>query len=497
MNASDVEDFVSNLSFGEIVAIGLIFLIFVMGILFLSKNRKANRDIKTKELAEKTSREAMKAAHEEKRAEAIKKSNGECLVGDRTLRVGNMEIIDPETPTKHFLIAATIGAGKSQALHTMLDRVLWGVDKRPSSEKAIITDPSGEFLASRGTEKDMVLNPFDKRTLNWSPFNEILEESDWDMMARAVMPNSPIPSKQEWVAYGRNFLIDIMKSLHKIGNHNIREVSRLVTQASQEELCDYLAGTSSELLVAPGGENLLKSVRFEAVDGIRAWSSLQPTGDFSIRRWINEGKGTIFITYSDAQVDSIIPLIRAWLSLGIRQTLSLEPDFNRRVWFVMDELDSLGQVDFLPQALSRGRKYGLSAIGVIQSLAQLDNGYGHDIAKVLRSVFVNKLIMCQGSAYDGEEWSREIGEFYKEETNSSSGSGPGGATYGTSTSIQIRRLVTGTDLMNLPQGFGYGLLKAKSGLLNSKTLNGIPCFKIDFTGYEKKISPFINRKEGE
>ena len=488
-----IEDFFSTLTFEEIFLSATITVILsvLMGGLFL-KSRRSNIARK-QELESREIEVTQKKQAEEARAK--KRVDGECLVDDRSLMIGDIEVLDPEAPTKHFLIAATIGAGKSQTLHTMLDRVFWGVDKRPSSEKAIITDPSGEFLASRGSETDLILNPFDKRSLSWSPFNEIVDESDWEMVARAIMPDSPIPSKQEWVGYGRNFLIDIMKSLHAVGNHNIREVSRLITQASQEELCDYLAGTSSELLVAPGGDNLLKSVRFEAVDGIRAWSHLQPTGDFSIRKWINEGKGTIFITYSDSQVDSMIPLIRAWLSLGIRQTLSLEPDFNRRVWFVMDEFDSLGRVDYIKEALSRGRKYGLCAIGVIQSLAQLEAGYGHDIAKVLRSVFVNKLIMTQGSAYDGEEWSREIGEFYKEEVNSSTGHGPGGETSGSTTSIQVRRIVTGTDLMNLQPGVGYALIRTKPGGLKSRLLNGVNFFRCAFHAYPKKIQAFIDKKK--
>jgi hypothetical protein len=485
-----------NIDFEELFFGGIALFFSLIAIFGFRKSKKERNTQKEKELALKSEQEEREREKEKERQRIMKKSNGEPLVGDRDLRIGDMIVSDPETATKHFLIAATIGAGKSQTLHTMFDRVFWGVDNRPSSEKAIITDPSGEFLSSRGQESDKILNPYDKtRTLNWSPFNEIFEESDWDMVARAVMPDSPSHTKQEWVEYGRAFLIDIMKSLHRVGNHNVREVARLVNQAEAEELIDHLSGTPSELLVKPGGENLLKSVRFEALSGIRNWSALQPNGDFSIRKWVMEGRGSIFITYNDSQVDSMIPLIRAWLSLGIRQTLSLEPDFDRRVWFVMDELDSLGRVDFLPQALSRGRKYGLAAIGICQSLPQFDVNYGHDQAKVLRSVFVNKLIMQQGSAYDAEEWSREIGEFYKKETNLSTGTGPSGQTSGTTTSTQIRRLVTGTELMNLPPGFGYGLVKTKPGCLEADVHNRVPCFRVKFRGYEKKIKPFISQKE--
>ena len=51
-----------------------------------------------------------------------------------------------ETATKHLVVSGGTGAGKTQAIHRVLDRVLWGA---ANGEKAIITDSGGQFFEAR------------------------------------------------------------------------------------------------------------------------------------------------------------------------------------------------------------------------------------------------------------------------------------------------------------------------------------------------------------
>ena len=457
-----------------LVNVGFSIFILIMSGLLVSEIKKIRKGKKKEEAQKDPGMEV--------------KEGGEGLepsVSSRPFKIGSFDC-DAELPTKHVLISATTGAGKSQMMHTILDRVLWGVDQRPSAEKAIITDSGGVFLKSRGTEKDLILNPNDARSLKWNPFLEIKKESDFDLLAKAVLPDSPYPGKAEWVGYGRNLLIDIMKAMKAKGEADVKKVSFLMAQAAPEELDEYLVGTASVLLLQPAGEKILQSVRFEVTDGIRPWRYLDPNGDFSIRDWIQKGSGTIFMTYKDSEMDAIAPLIRTWLGLAIRETLSLEEDFNRRVWFVMDELDSLGKVDYLDSALSKGRKYGLSVISAIQSIAQLDHKYGHDLSKVLRSVHVSKIIMRQGSNDDAEYWSREIGEQLKWESSFSNTATHTGVSTGSSRALQQRRVVLPAELMSLKDLTGYAILQDRPE---------ISFFEIPLQKYDKKIEAFIDREE--
>ena len=49
---------------------------------------------------------------------------------------------------------------------------------------------------------------------------------------------------------------------------------------------------------------------------------------------------------------------------------------NPRLWFVVDELDALGQIDGLKDALARLRKFNGRCILGFQSIAQVSSAYG-------------------------------------------------------------------------------------------------------------------------
>ena len=374
----------------------------------------------------------------------------------------------PDLPCSHLLIGATTGAGKSQVLQNgVLDRILEGCDRRPGQEKALIIDSGGEFLKTRGTARDLILNPYDRRSQNWNPFEEIRQESDYDLVANAVLPDAPSASQPEWIGMGRDFLVDIMKS--QVKNMTTKatpaETFRLVVSAEIDELGEILAGTTSEVLIkSTSNERLLANIRYEASRVMKSWQLLKTGGDFSIRQWIREGTGILFITYRESEVDTLKNLIGAWLSLAIRETLSLPADFDRRMWFVADELDSLGQVNSLDSALARGRKYGLSMIATIQSVAQLERTYGHDTARVLLSVFASKLAMRQGAAYDAEHWSKEIGEQEVWRSSRSQNTGASGGSSGTTESLHNVRLVLPAELMDLPRFSGFMRLADRPGI---------------------------------
>ena len=392
----------------------------------------------------------------------------------------------PDLPCSHILIGATTGAGKSNVLQNgVLDRIRDGCDRRPEQEKALVIDSGGEFLKTRGTGRDLILNPFDRRSRTWNPFLEIRQESDFALVANAVLPDSPSASQPEWIGMGREFLIDVMKSQAKNRKTGATpaETFRLVVSAEIGELSEILAGTPSEVLIkGTSNERLLANIRYEASRAMRAWQLLKTGGDFSVRQWIREGSGVLFLTYRESEMDSLKNLIGAWLSLALRETLSLPADPDRRVWFVADELDSLGRVDYLDKALSMGRKYGLAMIATVQSVAQFERTYGADTARVLLSVFASKLVMKQGGAYDAEHWSREIGEIEEWRTSRSQNTGASGGSSGTNEALHHGRLVLPSELMDLPKFSGYMRLADRTGIRK---------FELPFRKREERFPAFV------
>ena len=383
----------------------------------------------------------------------------------RELYLEDLEL-DAEVPTKHMVIGGGTGSGKTQAIHRVLDRVFWGAS---NGEKAIVTDSGGQFFSTRSRKTDLLLNPFDGRSVSWNPFCEIENEWDYESLAETLVPGKSGPGAMadDWIRYARGLISSIMKGLAREGNPDPRRVPELL-RGDMEKLAPYLAGTPEEALLNPASDRFLGSVVGVASLALRPWQYLSPDGDFSIRKWIRDGAGgTLFITYKDAQMSLMKDLIGAWLGIAITEVLDLSPDFERRVWLVEDELDSLGTVAGLANANTRGRKYGLCSIGAIQSIAQLDEKYGQLGGQTLLSTFSSKIIFREGSWKDSEYWSNELGQREITEQSISKASTSGMNESSTETVAQARKViqtVLPSELAELPDRTAYCRFPGMEGI---------------------------------
>src|SRR3546814_10921887 len=104
--------------------------------------------------------------------------------------------------------------------------------------------------------------------------------------------------------------------------------------------------------------------------------------------------------YTANQIAALRGLISCWMNIAILETLSLEPSFERRIWFHIDELDALGRLEGLKAAQARLRTFGgFVAIG-FQSFAQVKQVYGEG-AQPLVEHFGNLILLLPGHSEDG------------------------------------------------------------------------------------------------
>ena len=77
--------------------------------------------------------------------------------------------VPAQDETKHFKLIGTTGTGKSTAIGEILSRAL------ARGDRAVIADPDGGYLQRfyRPDRGDVVLNPFDQRSVKWDLFAEI------------------------------------------------------------------------------------------------------------------------------------------------------------------------------------------------------------------------------------------------------------------------------------------------------------------------------------
>ena len=79
--------------------------------------------------------------------------------------------------------------------------------------------------------------------------------------------------------------------------------------------------------------------------------------------------------YRAGQIAALRSTISAWMRLAIFEAMNRE-EGDQRLWFVVDELDALGQIDGLKDALARLRKFGGRCVLGFQSIAQVSSTYG-------------------------------------------------------------------------------------------------------------------------
>jgi type IV secretory pathway TraG/TraD family ATPase VirD4 len=329
--------------------------------------------------------------------------------GESCLTLGGVRIA-PVDETKHFKLIGTTGTGKSTAIRELLRGAL------ERGDRAVITDPDSGYLVSfydkyRG---DVVLNPFEKHAVKWNPFTEIREIYDIDQLAGGLIPSTDDASGREWRGYARMFLSAVLRRCHQCGPRDVAELWRLLAIAPSTELRPIVAGTPAQPFLEPDNARMFGSIRSVAGSAAAALAYIkeQRAVSFSVRDWVQSGRGVLFIPYQAGQIAALRSIIATWMRLAIVETMS-HPEEDQHLWFVVDELDALGAIDGLKDALARLRKFGGRCVLGFQSIAQVSSTYGAGEAQTIVENCANTLILrCSGSENGGTSQfaSRLIGD---------------------------------------------------------------------------------------
>jgi type IV secretory pathway TraG/TraD family ATPase VirD4 len=321
--------------------------------------------------------------------------------------------ITPADETKHFKLIGTTGTGKSTAIRELLGTAL------ARGDRAVFADPDGGYLARfydryRG---DIVLNPFERDSVKWDLFTEIQNSYDVEQLSSGLIPISNDPSASEWRGYARTFLTAVIRRCHQSGARDLANLWRLLTMASLEELRPIVAGTPAQPFLDPDNARMFGSIRSVTGSAIAAFEYIQAqrAAPFSVREWVRAGAppGILFIPYKASQIAALRSIVATWMRLAIFEAMSQAEDRDQRLWFVVDELDALGAIDGLKDALARLRKFGCRCVLGFQSVAQVSSTYGQSEAQTIIENCGNTLILrCSGSENGGTSQfaSRLIGD---------------------------------------------------------------------------------------
>jgi Type IV secretion-system coupling protein DNA-binding domain len=365
--------------------------------------------------------------------------------------------------TKHFKLIGTTGTGKSTAIRELLAGALGRGDR------AIIADPDGGYLdtfydASRG---DAILNPFTPGAEKWSLFGEITSDYDVEQLARSLIPDSHDPDTT-WIEYARTFFTALVQRCRVARISDERELLELLLNASAQELRVFLHNTAAAPFLANGNEKMLSAVRSINSSALRAlkYTTQQQGPAFSVRHWVSQGRprlaggqgGVLFLPYIAGEIAALRSTISAWMRIAIFEAMS-KGEGDQRLWFIIDELDALGEIDGLKDALARVRKFGGRCVLGLQSISQVSGTYKAAAHAIVENCGNTVIFRCSASEHGGtsEFASKLIGQREVLHTTRSRTRRPGAwrASTTTSESIKIEPAIMPSEIERLPDLHGY------------------------------------------
>jgi type IV secretory pathway TraG/TraD family ATPase VirD4 len=300
---------------------------------------------------------------------------------------------------KHFKMIGTTGTGKSTAIRELLT----GAFER--GDRAVIADPDGSYLSKfydphRG---DQILNPFDTRAARWNLFGEMSTMHDADQLSRSLIAEAE-GAEGPWRNYARVFLTSLLRQLHRVKHDDVGELYSLIATTPVDDLRDLLADTPAGPFLSQDNGRFFGAVRAVANTHLSALEHIArqtSRNSLSVREWIRTGQGVLFLPYKANEIATLRSIISTWMRLAIFEAMS-QPEGDQRLWFAIDELDALGQIDGLKDALARLRKFGGRCILGFQSIAQVSGTYGRAEAQTIVENCGNSLILrCSASEGGG------------------------------------------------------------------------------------------------
>ncbi|NOT16012.1 MAG: type IV secretion system DNA-binding domain-containing protein [Methylotenera sp.] len=403
---------------------------------------------------------------------AKKKAQIDNKTGRSSTTIGGVPITKKDE-TLNMLFCGSPGSGKTQAFHEVIHAVL----KR--KERAIVFDESGDFVAKHATDRDLIFNPFDARTIGWSIMNEVRSIEDCANLANAMIPDGENSTEKQWNSYARGIIQAVLQKMYKAGDLKNRSLYDWVMIKKVSELKALCEGTPAQRAFEEGNERMVSSILTIMANSIAPWEYV-PDGKFSIRDFVESEEnynGKLLFLASDAvRLKAVSPVYCAMFNLAVVAVNSLSASDERRVWFFLDELPALGALNELDALLNRARKRGAAAVVGLQSLKYLDKLFGRESTPLLLSGIGTTLVLRTNDESSAKDLAAQLGkqDVLRAVVSESSGSSGSGASQNKSTNYQTKEgaeLVTSTELTRLASRVGY--LK-RSGEGRSILLVNIP-----------------------
>jgi len=322
--------------------------------------------------------------------------------------------------TGSILALGASRSGKTEAAKHIVSQM-----RADENEPMVVYDHKDDyqaFLEARG-------DPFSRLSTQgsdviWNVFREIADESDADEIARAIFADTGEESYFDVAA--RQVFAAVLKYLHREGETHDETPTNadLVSffqvrdrEAVFDTLLTYddLTGAASHL--DPDSSRQASGVYASVQQRVNDTfiGDFAAEGEFSIREYMSnpEGQALVF-DYPYREGETTTPLFRLLVDLAAREALD---DGDRGSYFVLDEVAQLPHLARLDELVNVGAGRSIQVLVTLQSVAQLNDGYGRDAASAILSGFLSTVLLRCGDAASVEFARERIGTEFVERTS--------------------------------------------------------------------------------
>ena len=352
---------------------------------------------------------------------------------------------------RHTIITGTTGSGKTNVFHEILQQT---VEK---NERAIIVDTVGTYVDDYfRLDCDVLLNPLDYRSKPWN----FLDECAGDQALLKQIADCIVTSKNKnetfWDEAARIVLVESVKKIiseRKKTKHLLRMLEKPAA-----EWQEFLKNTCGASLMDKDAEKMAISIRATLINDLACFKYLNESDSesFSIRKWIESGKGFLFFSCTPKQRNLILPIIKCWITGASQALLQIQPTTNR-TWFLIDEFHNLGRLPNLETTLAEVRKFGGCFVFGTQMISQLNDIYSPEVTRSITGLCGTKVVMNVPEPTTAKYMSGFLGE--KEEISVTESISYGANTIRDGVNIaqqkEIKNIVPASEIMNLKTGEAF------------------------------------------
>lgn len=373
-------------------------------------------------------------------------------------------LIPSKEATKNFLVAGSVGSGKTITLRLLMQSMLPQIKEGSGSEhRALIYDGARDVLSIiAGINNDCpiwILNPFDERCVAWDMSKDITTPAQIESLASILVPKAEKEDEFFWNAtkqclqgvvevfiengakqWELRDILNAMRNKYRLG-------ALLESSPDTEDCLEYLANND----VMPSIKSKMNKYRVIAALWHRAETKI------SLTEWSKSN--AILVMGKDNEAKDALSALNQVIFTRVAQMLLNKPEVEHpQTFIIFDELAGMGNLGSsdpkqqgpLEELATQGRSKGVCLAIGFQSIRSLENMYNKEVTEAMAGQFRHKAFLRlddEGTA----EWAKKlIGTAEVIEINVSVSHGRDGKTYTEAKQKRIKNVVESSEILSIP-----------------------------------------------